>query len=104
MTYDNKNKCMYCHKELIYDIVEDKYEFCNCQEKQIKIESRIPPAKDQASIADTFETEIERVINKYCGQGMTIGSAIGALQNRIFNLSLNIHLPTIIEVVKRNMQ
>lgn len=117
-----RNRCKFCKKELNYNIVEDTYEFCDCLERTQKLreaEDRvnkhqianeqfspgyIPMAKDQSSIADTFETEIETVINKYCGQGMTIGSAIGALQNRIFNLSLNIHLPTIIEVVKRNLK
>lgn len=102
----SKDKCKECGKKLNYDIIEDKYEFCNCIEnKQTeKPKGYIPLNRDQISLADQFENEIEAIIHKYCGQGMTVGSAIGALQNRIFQVSLNIHLPSIIEVIKRNLK
>ena len=64
----------------------------------------VPAAKDQGSLADGFENELQVVMDKYCGQGMTIGSALGAMQNRMFHLMLNIHLSTIVDVVKRNLK
>ncbi len=105
MTYRDgfKDRCKACNKLLVYDIVEDRFEFCNCIEK--KQEAKVvPPANDQGSICDIFEREIEAVILKYSDQGLTIGSAVGALQNRIFNLNLNLHLVDIIELVKRNIK
>ncbi len=113
MTYQNsryRDKCKICGKELVYSISDDRYEFCNCLETfnntEIKEEPKgyIPLSHDQVSIADKFEEEIQVIIDRYCGQGMTIGSALGALQNRVFSLTLNIHLPNIIQVVKRNMK
>jgi len=95
-TYDGR--CLACGEPLVYSIENDSYEFCNCVEKKFKI------AKDQVSIADTFENELEDLINKYSNQGVTVGTIAGALQNRIWNLYLNIHMPSIIEVVKRHLK
>lgn len=102
MTYPNEysDKCNICHKELIYDIIEGKYEFCSCLENK----QNIKLAKDQVSLADIFENEIQIVISRYCGQGLTIGTAIGALQNRMFELNLNLHMPVILEVLKGKLK
>lgn len=86
-----------------YDILNDTMVCDNCiKEKSTK--KVIPQSADQVSIADSFENDLETIISKYCRQGLTVGSAIGALQNRVFHLSLNIHMASIIEVVKRNLQ
>lgn len=104
MTYGdhwNKDKCPACKKPLVYDIAADMYKFCDCLEKK---QTAIPLAVDQVSIADTFENELEDLINKYSNQGVTVGTIAVALQNRIWNLYLNIHMPSIIEIVKKHIK
>lgn len=102
-----RNKCLECGKELKYDIVEDKYEFCICLENEQKIEEKqkenIPPASDQISLANVFENEIQDIAHRYCGQGMTIGSALGALEHIQFKLMLNINMEYILETIKRKL-
>lgn len=92
--------CIYCNKSLNYDIVEDRYEFCDCEEKK-KV---IPITKDQVSIGDQFETDLEALIFRYTDQGLTVGAMLGAVYNRAFNLHLNLHMPAIIEMVKKNLK
>jgi hypothetical protein len=98
--YGRNDTCIRCGKPLVYDISEDMYEFCYCEEKKALT---IPSSKDNKSIADQFEIDIQKVIDSYCGQGVTLGTIIGALQNRLFNLSLNIHMKSILEVLKREL-
>lgn len=95
------------HEKVIKENTPDKL-FLVYDTKEVVPERRdiqtIPAAKDQGSLADGFENELQAVMDKYCGQGMTIGSALGAMQNRMFHLMLNIHLSTIVDVVKRNLK
>lgn len=93
-----KPTCMFCGKELVYNIVEDNYEFCSCEE------AKVPEAKDNVSMADQFELDIDDVIFRYSDQGLTIGTIIGALQNRAFSLSLNLHMPSIISIMKKHLK
>lgn len=123
--YKNSNRsCSTCGAELYYDAMKNEY-LCQHAAHNIDVNELIhrlevptksfveydpkkgppappPPANDQMSLADAFENDIEAVVFKYCGQGMTIGSALGALQNRMFHLMLNIHLPSIIEAVRKS--
>ncbi len=89
-----KDKCSACGRKLEYDIVEDKFEFCYCIEEK---QNKIRPISQDVSLADQFEDEIQAVITKYSSQGLTVGTVIGAMQNREFELKLSLHMPGIID-------
>lgn len=92
-----KGHCQFCDKELVYDLVEDAYAFCDCQEKK-------PAVKQDSSLADQFEVALQQLIYQYTDQGLTVGSMLGALANQAFNINLNIQMPSIMEVLKKRLK
>ena len=92
-------KCAFCGKELVYDIVEDSYGFCDCTANLPEI------ALDEAvAMKDQFTESIEDVIDLYSDRGLDTAEMLRTLQSKVFDLEMNLRMPFIIELVKKALK